>query len=452
MNYALGGTNRDNRSLDAGLISTRGVIGNFVWNDLNGNGVQDAGEPGISGVTVTLYASDGVTVIASAITDKSGQYLFSNLSVGSYVLGFSTIPGNMVFTQQNNPGDNQDNTNSDANPSTGKTSVINIGAGETDLSIDAGLHVVVPASVGDFVWLDTNSDGKQSPGEPGIGGVIATLYDASNNPVGSAISDGKGYYSITNIAPGTGYYVLFSNLPVTGVFTVQTSNVTPGDNTLGSDPNVATGQTVSFALTSGEQLPTVDAGILWPTTHVLPVSLMIFTAEKAGTGSLLQWSTGQEINSNYIIVEHSADGIHFTELGRVNAYINSVIRRNYSFVDQHPFSGNNYYRLRFVSQDATEQLSAVRLVRFGKTGTILIYPNPVSAGQLNVLLPDNWTNSSIDFTLLNQLGQKLVTKHINNAHQTEMLDVTALPSGDYLLRLEGADHTMETIRVQVVKQ
>ena len=62
-------------------------LGDFVWNDLNADGVQDAGEAGIDGVTVNLYASDG-TFIATTTTAGGGLYLFDNLTPGDYYVEF----------------------------------------------------------------------------------------------------------------------------------------------------------------------------------------------------------------------------------------------------------------------------------------------------------------------------------------------------------------------------
>ncbi len=56
-------------------------IGNRVWNDLNGDGIQDVNEPPLVGVTLTLYASDGLTVVGTAITDAFGQYNFNQTNV-----------------------------------------------------------------------------------------------------------------------------------------------------------------------------------------------------------------------------------------------------------------------------------------------------------------------------------------------------------------------------------
>ncbi len=70
-------------------------IGNFVWKDTDADGVQDAGEPALVGVTVKLYAADGTTLIATAVTDAAGQYYFSNAagsSTASNILSLSLSP------------------------------------------------------------------------------------------------------------------------------------------------------------------------------------------------------------------------------------------------------------------------------------------------------------------------------------------------------------------------
>jgi protocatechuate 3,4-dioxygenase beta subunit len=268
----LGPGNRNDTSLDAGLVTTRAALGNYVWFDANGNGIQEATESPISGVTVTLtrpgFGLDGVAgnaddalPVATSITDATGGYFFGNLVPGNYVVNFATIPANTMFTQQNTPGDNQNNTNSDANPATGNSASIALSAGETDLTIDAGVKPNLPGAVGDFVWNDLDSDGIQDANEPGIPGVVATLYNSANQPVGSAITDGNGAYLITNVPAGTGYYVIFSNLPTGAVFTTQDQTAGGGNDTNDSDANPATGATGSITVVAGETNTTVDAGI-----------------------------------------------------------------------------------------------------------------------------------------------------------------------------------------------
>jgi SdrD B-like domain len=116
------------------------AIGDFVWNDLNRNGIQDSGEPGIAGVTVELYKCDKDILVASTVTDASGYYLFSGLEPGSYYVKFYA-PMGCFFTQKDQGCD--DALDSDADTETGKTICTELTACETDRSWDAGVYCPV---------------------------------------------------------------------------------------------------------------------------------------------------------------------------------------------------------------------------------------------------------------------------------------------------------------------
>jgi SdrD B-like domain/Secretion system C-terminal sorting domain len=426
--------------VDGGIISTRAALGNFVWLDTNGNGVQDATEKGVSGVTVTLYATDGTTVLASTITDADGKYFFGNLTPGDYRVGFSTIPSNLSFTQQNGAGDNQDNTNSDAVPATptaitALTGVINLVAGETDLTVDAGLKPNNPASVGDLVWNDLNGNGVQDANEPGVPGIIVTLYDAANNVVGTAVTDGNGNYLISKIPAGTGYYIIFSNLPASAIFTTQNSDVTPGDVTNGSDAGAVAGpnfgRTAPFNLTAGQYLPTVDAGIR--NVQLLPLKVESFTALPKGSQVNLQWMVSEQINVASYEVLFSTDGRTFTTtIATVAANTNS--NATYDAVHTTPIAGINYYRIKSIDKDGTVSYSDIRKVTFGKGGTVSVYPNP-AVDIVNISLTGTMVNKVTTVSILSMDGKVLSQQRITNTGQTETINVSTLANGSYIVRL-----------------
>ena len=74
-----------------------GVIGDFVWNDTNENGIQDQGEPGIAAVTVELFEADTDVLVLSTTTDDNGIYILGNVPEGSYYLQL-TGPAGWEFT------------------------------------------------------------------------------------------------------------------------------------------------------------------------------------------------------------------------------------------------------------------------------------------------------------------------------------------------------------------
>jgi SdrD B-like domain/Secretion system C-terminal sorting domain len=446
-----------NTTIDAGLQSSTAALGNFVWLDTNGDGVQDATEKGISGVTVILYATDGTTVLASTMTDADGKYYFANLAPGSYRVGFSTVPTDLMFTQQNGPGDNGTLNNSDAIPvstTVALTGTVVLSAKETDLTIDAGLKPNNFASVGNYVWLDLNADGKQDPTEPGVPGVIVTLYDLLDNPIGTAVTDGNGKYLITNIpaaAAGTSYYVKFSNLPATAIFTTRSSDVTPGDATAGSDADPTAGanlgRTANFTLTPGQYLPTVDAGLR--NIKLLPIKIASFTAVPKGTAVDLQWSVSEQTDVVKYEVLFSVDGKKFNKTIATVAS-NNALTAKYSAVHFTPVSGANFYRIKTTEIDGTVSYSEIRTVTFGKDGQITVYPNPTSIDNVSVSLKGSMTGKPATISIISMDGKVVASKKYTTTNQTEYVDVSNLASGSYIVRV-ATDAEIVNTTLQVIK-
>ncbi|MCE7988753.1 MAG: hypothetical protein DYG89_46960 [Caldilinea sp. CFX5] len=105
-------------------ISQLGSLGDRVWRDDNGNGIQDNGEPGIPGASVVLLDCSGNTLTSSS-TNASGNYLFGNLNAGCYVVQFDPVSG-LSYSPANQGAD--DTKDSDANPAGGRTGPINLGS------------------------------------------------------------------------------------------------------------------------------------------------------------------------------------------------------------------------------------------------------------------------------------------------------------------------------------
>ncbi|PPD28770.1 MAG: hypothetical protein CTY19_18290, partial [Methylomonas sp.] len=116
-------------------------LGNYVWEDANANGIQDAGEYGVDNVVVELYQMiNGVsTLVATTVTGddlstavvETGYYQFAGLQAGQYQVKFVTQSTMYALTAQDAVGSNDAN-DSDADISTGLTGLINLAAGESN--------------------------------------------------------------------------------------------------------------------------------------------------------------------------------------------------------------------------------------------------------------------------------------------------------------------------------
>lgn len=151
-------------------------LGDLVWNDKNSNGIQERGEPGLSGVTVRLL-DDNNTILDNATTDTNGYYEFSGQTEGNYSLQFVLKSSNYRFSLVDQGSD--DLLDSDANRVTGKTGVFTAFVTDTDdMSWDAGMYLV------------------EEPGEPSDPGTPVPEPEAANVPPTADGNAGTPYIAL----------------------------------------------------------------------------------------------------------------------------------------------------------------------------------------------------------------------------------------------------------------
>lgn len=198
------------QTLDFGFFAPSVSVGDLVWFDTNRDGIQDMGERGISGVTLTLTKSDGTAVtdifgipVTTTVTDANGNYSFENLPFGQYAVTIAA-PSGLIATVD---GAGTASTDSSSGSETSVQLTVN---GSSDTTLDFGFYAPV-VSVGNFVWFDTDRDGVHDADEQGISGVTVTLTKADGtpvtdifgNPVATTTTDANGNYSFDNLPVGT---------------------------------------------------------------------------------------------------------------------------------------------------------------------------------------------------------------------------------------------------------
>jgi len=149
-----------------------------VFDDPDGDGVRDAGESGLGGVTVELLDGGG-NVVATTTTGADGGYSFPGVTPGAYAVR-ETDPAGFTSTTLN-------------------TVPVNVSA---DGAATASFGDQMQGTVSGAVFNDLDGDGTRDPGEPGIGGVAIELIDAGGRVVATTVTAGNGDYSFAGVAPG----------------------------------------------------------------------------------------------------------------------------------------------------------------------------------------------------------------------------------------------------------
>jgi len=292
--------------------SARNSIGDYVWGDVDGDGVGPNGngaapgtdntEPGLAGVTVELYSDgpDGIAgtdddvLVATEITDASGYYLFDDLPDDTYtvVVDTSTLPPGWQTPPSYDPDGGADSK-----------STLTVAGGTHNLVQDFGYPPTTEPpqySIGDTIWFDVDADGVGPNGnglagndpEPGLQGVTVNLYNDTNDNgqrdggeplVDSTVTDANGNYLFEGLSAGN--YVVEVDTTTLPHWVTTSPSYDPD----GLPPNEA-----GVAVGAGNPHPrTIDFG---------------YPPEELGTGHIgnLVWN---DVNADGVYQADGADGI-----------------------------------------------------------------------------------------------------------------------------------------------
>lgn len=162
---------------------------------------------------------------------------------------------------------------------------------------------------------------------------------------------------------------------------------------------------------------------------VVPVELTSFYAERKNQSVSLHWTTASESNNDFFEIQRSPNGTDFVRIGKVAGKGNSSVPLDYSFLDEHPQPGNNYYRIKQVDFDGYSAYTKIVSVFFGSAASsIKIYPNPVAGNSIFFEFPELPEENTV-IEIFDIAGKLILRKNINGF------------SGDYL-NLEVPIHSI----------
>lgn len=228
-------------------------ISGTVYVDRDEDCFRDAGEEGLGGVLIELLDLNG-NVIDTTFTDSDGNYSFTNLRAGEYIVR-ETQPDGYFHGGQVAGSHGGDDSLADL------ISAISIPWGES--LINYNFCEVLPSEISGVVYVDRDEDCFRDPGEVGLGGVLIELFDDAGRLVESTLTSSDGTYSFTNLRSGT--YTVRETQPDGYFHGGQVAGSGGGDD--GVDDVIS-----AVTLTSGqslvdydfcEQLPSEISGVVY---------------------------------------------------------------------------------------------------------------------------------------------------------------------------------------------
>ncbi len=176
----------------------------------------------------------------------------------------------------------------------------------------------------------------------------------------------------------------------------------------------------------------------------LPIELLSFEAECDKDGNaLITWETATEINNDYFILEKSKDGKDFTEIAMIEGqgYSNRIVE--YSYIDEHLFFGDNYYRLKQVDFDGTTteyNIIHINCDKKSDEAKSVVYPNPFRSEIIIYL--ENIEDNHVYFEIYSETGSLITRKRygIERDSDSYVFELDDLEPSAYLLRIISDRH------------
>jgi hypothetical protein len=436
-----------------------------VWNDANGNGLQEAGEalmtPADAGQT--FYAvliqqdhtySGAGTILKSVPVNTITGYSFANVPGGnSYMVKIVSLPTAPVdgaaattIAPHLAPNWTDVSTNTDGvianglntnNPGislptlAASKSNLNFGVERLPDATSVSTTVPVPA-IGTLFTLN---------------GVGSTPIPPATDPEDGTLGAGSTIV-VTTLPDST--TLLYSGTPVVAGQVIV--NFNPLLLQVQITPNSVGATGTSFLFNYKDAAGLTDPApatytINWGTGIPLSVNLGEFTAISEGGKAKLNWITYSEKNNKGFAVERSIDSRNWKQIGFVASAANSgnsSEKLTYDFFDNAPVNGANFYRLKQTDIDHKFTYSEVRQVVFGQGNNMIsIYPNPAT-NMINVKVAD-WSN--VVMVKIMDINGKVV---LQTADASKGIHLGSIVNGNYILQVEQTNGDIASFKI--VKQ
>jgi hypothetical protein len=169
---------------------------------------------------------------------------------------------------------------------------------------------------------------------------------------------------------------------------------------------------------------------------VLPLQFISFNGTAANNTVALNWQTENEINTKNFEIERSVDGINYQRVNTVNADKATIVTHSYSFTDNAPLQGVNYYRLKQTDKDGRFQYSSIAKVLFSSIKDLSVFYAP-AANAINIQFIAKPLN--IYAALYDINGHLIITKALINTNN--IINTHTLSNGIYVVTVKSNNYT-----------
>jgi hypothetical protein len=174
----------------------------------------------------------------------------------------------------------------------------------------------------------------------------------------------------------------------------------------------------------------------------LPITMGQFTVTPRDKAHFVEWTTLDELNNDFMSIEHSADGRNFYEIHRTKGAGNSYEEQYYSYLFEYPTPGINYYRIKQVDYDGQFSYSEIRSIRHDDAGRFHISPSNTE-GMITV----STDMESYSLQVFNTAGQEL--RKLTGLSQDQTIYLDELKAGMYIIRATNGSevHTERIVKL-----
>ncbi len=179
----------------------------------------------------------------------------------------------------------------------------------------------------------------------------------------------------------------------------------------------------------------------------LPVTITHFSAAAQNREVIIKWLSENDSGIDNYILENSINGIYFNHHSDITAKNGSA--NNYQILDQKPFSGYNFYRLKIISKNGEIQYSEIIKIEIHQGFSHFnLQPNPVIDGRVNLHFT-NQVKGNYQLRLLNLSGQIISIKTIfyNGQNRLEIFNILHEPEGLYFLEITKPNKEREFLKI-----